>query len=368
MATTAADYDRQYMERALELARRGEGAVEPNPMVGCVLVRDGTVVSEGWHRRFGGPHAEVEALAAAGDGARGATAYVTLEPCAHAGKTPPCTRALVAAGVARVVVGTRDPHALVDGRGLNELRQAGISVELGVLADEAAELIAPFRMLASEGRPWVIAKWAMTLDGKLSTRTGSSRWISGEASRARVHELRGRVDAIVVGRGTVEADDPLLTARPAGQRVAARVVLDSTASLSLEAQLVRTVGKAPVVVAAAAEASDRQLSQLRDRGVEVWQSTAPDPSGRIGELLKELGRRQFTNVLFEGGGEVLGVLHDAGLIDEVHAFVAPKLVGGAAPAPVSGQGLVDMALATSLYNVSIERLDDDVYIHGRVRR
>src|SRR5688500_14980726 len=191
----------QYMERAIELARRGEGHVEPNPMVGCVLVRHGSVVGEGWHQRFGGPHAEIEALRMAGDAARGSTAFVTLEPCAHAGKTPPCTEALIAAGVARVVVACRDPNPLVNGRGVATLRAAEIDVVVLENQLEAEALLAPFAKLMTVGRPWVIAKWAMTLDGKLATHTGDSQWISGEESRAVVHQLRGRMDAIVVGRG-----------------------------------------------------------------------------------------------------------------------------------------------------------------------
>ena len=366
MAT--ADDDRRHMTRAIELARRGEGAVEPNPMVGCVLVRDGRVIGEGWHQRFGGPHAEVEALAAASEAARGATAFVTLEPCAHLGKTPPCTRALIAAGVARVVVGAVDPNPEVNGRGLVELQQAGVKTEIAVLAEEAGKLIAPFRKLATQLRPWVIAKWAMTLDGKLATQTGSSRWISGEGSRARVHQTRGRVDAIVVGRGTVDADDPLLTARPAGPRVATRVVLDSRASLPLSSQLVRTVEQAPVLVAASDEAPADRCTRLREHGVEVWQSAAADPDGRLLELLAELGRRQMTNILVEGGARVFGSLLDAAAIDEVHAFVAPRLVGGPAPSPLAGRGVAEMSLALQLSAIRTERLGDDILIQGRVRR
>jgi diaminohydroxyphosphoribosylaminopyrimidine deaminase/5-amino-6-(5-phosphoribosylamino)uracil reductase len=364
----AHDDDRRYMARALELARHGEGRVEPNPMVGCVIVRDGRVVGEGWHQRFGGPHAEIEALRAAGDAARGATVYVTLEPCAHMGKTPPCTAALVAAGVARVVAGCRDPHPRVDGRGLAELERSGVDVTVGVLEDAATDLIAPFAKLAANGRPWVIAKWAMTIDGKLATRTGASRWISGEESRARVHVLRGRVDAIVVGRGTAAADDPLLTARPPGPRVATRIVLDSQASLSLDSQLVRTSSEGPVMVATCANAPAGRCQELRERGVEVWPSAGASPGQRWTELLDELGRRQMTNVLVEGGAQVLGTLADLGEIDEVHAFVAPLLVGGPAASPIAGRGAAAIETALRLDRAVVEQMGPDAYIHGRVHR
>ena len=229
------------MRRAIELARRGEGLVEPNPQVGAVVLdAHGAVVGAGWHERFGGPHAEVMAIASAGAAARGGTLVVTLEPCCHHGKTPPCTDAIIAAGVSRVVIGVEDPFPQVSGGGVAALRRAGIDVETGVLAEAAARLSAPFRRLVVDGRPWVIAKWAMSLDGRIAAAGGDSRWISGEASRALVHTLRGRVDAIMVGIGTALADDPLLTARPPGPRTALRVVVDSRARLPTESRLVRT--------------------------------------------------------------------------------------------------------------------------------
>ncbi|MBL9165303.1 MAG: bifunctional diaminohydroxyphosphoribosylaminopyrimidine deaminase/5-amino-6-(5-phosphoribosylamino)uracil reductase RibD [Planctomycetaceae bacterium] len=357
------------MQRAIELARRGEGLVEPNPMVGCVLVRNGNVVGEGWHQRFGGAHAEIEALATAGAAAHGATAFVTLEPCAHQGQTPPCTEALIAAHVARVVVGCRDPNPVVDGRGIGALRAAGITVELFESDGEAAALIAPFTKLMNRGRPWVIAKWAMTLDGKLAAASGDSRWISGEESRAVVHRLRGRMDAIVVGRGTAEHDDPLLTARPVGARTPTRIVLDSQAVLSLDSQLVRTSSEAPVLVAAAANAPESRCHALREAGVEVWQAapTALSASDRWLSLLDELGRRRMTNVLVEGGAKVLGALLDAHEIDEVHAFIAPRIVGGAGPSPLAGEGLPTMAQALSLVDRRVESLGEDLYVHGRLK-
>jgi diaminohydroxyphosphoribosylaminopyrimidine deaminase / 5-amino-6-(5-phosphoribosylamino)uracil reductase len=367
MAPPSADADRRFMQRALELARRGQGFVEPNPMVGCVLVRDGAIVGEGWHQRFGGPHAEIEALRAAGEAARGATAYVTLEPCCHTGKTPPCTAALVAAGVRRVVAACQDPNSAINGRGLAELAAAGIACEADILGPEARELISPFAMLMTQQRPWMIAKWAMTLDGHMATRTGDSKWISGEASRALVHQLRGRMDAILVGRRTVEADDPLLTARPPGPRVPARIVVDSAATLSLESQLVRTAGEAPVIVAASADAPAARCDALRQRDVDVWQSSAMDRDERLRDLVAELGLRRLTNVLVEGGSQILGTLFNLQLIDEVHVFIAPKILGGAGASARHG-GVEHMADSLQLVTPTVEAVGADAYIHGRIDR
>jgi diaminohydroxyphosphoribosylaminopyrimidine deaminase/5-amino-6-(5-phosphoribosylamino)uracil reductase len=326
--------DTTAMRRALELAGRGAGHVEPNPQVGAVVVAgDGATVGEGWHAAFGGPHAEVAALTAAGPAARGATLYVSLEPCCHHGKTPPCTAAIVAAGVARVVVAAGDPYPEVAGRGLAELRAAGIAVETGLLADEARRLTAPFRKLVETGTPWVIAKWAMSLDGRLATGPGGDRWISSAESRALVHALRGRCDAIAVGIGTVLADDPLLTARPAGPRRPLRIVLDSAARLPLQSRIVRSARETPVLVAAGPAAPADRVAALQAAGCEVWQATARSHAERLRDLLVELGRRRVTNLLVEGGPEVLRTLFAAGAADEIQAFVAPRVIGGSAVLP-----------------------------------
>lgn len=359
------------MALALALAARGLGAVEPNPMVGCVIVGNGEIVGQGYHEAFGGPHAEINALAVAGEQANGATAYVSLEPCCHQGKTPPCTQALVRAGIKRVVVAMQDPFMQVCGRGVAELTAAGIQCDVGVGNSDAAWLLAPYRKLIATGRPWVIAKWAMTLDGKLATRTGDSQWISSEASRAIVHQLRGRVDAIVVGSGTAHADNPLLTARPADRadvkRTATRVVVDSVAALSPESRLVQTAGDIPVMVAAAENASPASCRRLTEAGAEVFHCAGDTHQKRLASLLEELGRRRMTNVLVEGGSQLLGTLFDMRAVDEVHAFIAPKFAGGAAaPAPVGGEGVERMVGALKLADISIEELDGDVYVHGRV--
>jgi diaminohydroxyphosphoribosylaminopyrimidine deaminase/5-amino-6-(5-phosphoribosylamino)uracil reductase len=361
------EHDSWHMARALELAARGEGAVEPNPMVGCTIVRDGETVGEGSHGRFGGPHAEVEALNVAGRRARGATVYVTLEPCCHHGKTPPCTQALIAAGVRRVVVAQLDPFPQVAGQGIAELQAAGIAVEVGLREEEARALNAPYRKLVTTGRPWVIAKWAMTLDGKLATASGDSRWISGKASQAVVHRLRARVDAILVGRGTAAADDPLLTARPPGARQLTRIVLDSRASLALDSQLVRTAGDAPVLVAVAESSPAATRQQLSQAGCEVLACPGATHRERLAWLLDELGRRRITNLLVEGGATVLGEFFDARQIDEVHAFIAPKIIGGArSPTPIASSGVDLMAQALALASPTIEQVGHDVYVHGRL--
>ena len=361
-----------FMLRALELAKRGQGHVEPNPMVGCVIVQGEQVVGEGWHKLFGRPHAEIEALTAAGERARGATMYVTLEPCNHQGKTPPCTDAIIAAGIARVVVAMRDPFPQVAGAGLKRLAAAGIEVELGLHEAEAQHLSAPYMKLLTTGRPWIIAKWAMTLDGKIATRSGYSKWISGEQAREIVHQLRGRADAIIIGRKTAQLDDPLLTARPqqsSPARIAVRVVLDSMASLPSFSQLVRTATQYPTIIATGPDATDKDMRRLNAAGCEVLPFAPPSHFERLIQLLDELGRRRMTNILVEGGANLLGSLFDARQIDEVHAFVAPKLFGGQkARSPIRGAGIEQVSEALQLSGAHVQVLGSDVYVTGRISR
>ena len=348
--------DETWMRHALELAERGRGYVEPNPLVGAVVVRQGGIVGEGWHEKFGGAHAEINALRQAKEQARDATLYVTLEPCCHHGKTPPCTDAIIGAGVRRVVAAMVDPFAAVQGKGVAQLRAAGVTVETGVGQDEAKRLNASYLTLVQTGRPYVHAKWAMTLDGKIATRTGDSKWISGEESRRRVHGLRGRMDAIIAGVGTVLADDPLLTARPPGPRTATRIILDRRGRTPLDSQLVRTAREVPTLVA-----TIKDSQPLRAAGCEVLVMERLD----VASLLQELGRRRFTNVLVEGGSETLGSFLDARLIDEVHVFVAPKLVGGGeARTAVAGAGVADMSSALRLARWQVEPSGEDMYVHG----
>ncbi|MEM9587829.1 MAG: bifunctional diaminohydroxyphosphoribosylaminopyrimidine deaminase/5-amino-6-(5-phosphoribosylamino)uracil reductase RibD [Planctomycetota bacterium] len=373
--------DRRWMQMAIDLSRQGEGKVEPNPMVGCVLVRDGQEIGHGFHRSFGGPHAEVDALARSSS-ARGATAYVTLEPCCHYGKTPPCSDALIAAGVGRVVVACRDPHPQVDGGGIESLRQAGIHVQIGLLAEEAAQVLAPFLKRVNTGFPWVIAKWAMSIDGRIATSSGQSQWITGEASRRQVHRLRSRCDGIVVGMGTVEADDPLLTARgsesdsddhSAGNRTLHRIVYCRHRVPSLASQLVRSASqlsdRSPVVLVVHPSISDQQLKPLSEHGVRSIRCQSHDESEMVIEslpiLASELG---LTNVIVEGGSTLLGRFFDANQIDECHVYVGAKLIGGTgAPGPVGDPGSSKLADCPLWELQKIDQYDSDLRVIYRLR-
>jgi len=341
MARSFTSDDEVFMRRALALAARGQGYVEPNPVVGCVLVRNRCVVGEGYHRRFGQAHAEINALAHAGAEARGATAYVTLEPCCHHGKTPPCTDTLIAAGVRRIVVAMRDPFPEVRGRGFRVLRSAGIDVSSGLCEVDAKRLNGPYLKRQQTGMPWVILKWAQSLDGKIATRTGDSQWISGERSRAYAHRIRGRVDAVIVGVGTVRADDPMLTCRHGRpRRLATRVVIDPTLRIPMGAQLVRTAREIPTLIVSNRSTSQLQRARRYERaGVEVLGVRETKKGLDLGLLLKELGRRGMSNVMVEGGGKTLGSFFDAGLADELFVFVARRIIGGAsAQSPLAGRG------------------------------
>jgi len=354
------------MRRAIELAARGEGYVEPNPMVGAVLVTDDLrLISEGYHQEFGQAHAEVAALDGVESVPGDALLFVTLEPCNHTGKTPPCCDAILNAGIRTVVIGSPDPAPHTSEQGIQRLRDAGVDVEVGLLQSDTDALIAPFRKRITTGKPWVIAKWAMTLDGKIASRTGHSQWISSPESREIVHQVRARVDAIVVGRGTVEADDPLLNARPAGARVATRVVLDRQCQLSPQSSLALTAHDFATLLFCSESADAARVGALKATGIEIART---DP-GNIGKVLAELGSRGCTNILAEGGSEVLGSFFDAGEIDEVHVFVAPKLVGGmAALSPFGGHGLASIPERLSLVGgYSSRPVGSDLYVTGRLR-
>jgi len=357
--------DSEFMARALVLAERGRGRVEPNPVVGALVVRGGEVAGQGWHERFGGPHAEVNAIRAAErarrGAARGATMYVTLAPCCTQGKTPPCTEAVIRAGLARVVVGAADP---TQPEGVAQLRAAGIDVAEGMLGDECRDQNAPFFKLRLRGLPYVIAKWAMTLDGRIATATGDSRWISCEESRRRVHELRNRVDAVLIGIGTALRDDPLLTCRLPGGRNPRRVVLDSRARLSLESALVRSVQDAELLVASAEDAPEDRVAALQEAGCRTL--ALPAEHGRVSltALMQALGRMELTNVLVEGGRDVFTAAFRARLVDEVWVFVAHKIVG-AGRAPVGDLQVERMAEALALSGRAIEPSGTDTFIRAR---
>lgn len=327
---------RDYMLRALKLARRGEGAVEPNPMVGCVIVRGGEVIGQGWHKKFGGPHAEVVALEDCrkkNNDPAGAHAYVTLEPCCHQGKTPPCTRALIDAGISSISAAIVDPFPKVKGGGVAALTAAGIQVDVGLCEQESRELLAPFLMRVTHGRPWMIAKWAQTIDGKIATCMGDSRWISNEASRAIVHEIRARVDAVMIGVGTAEADDPQLTARDVKiKRIARRVVVDPSLRIREISKLISTAREIPVMVATRVESQvGAKADRLRALGAEIVGIPERGGSLDLAALLSHLSQTHAaTNVLVEGGPRLLGALMDRKLVDELRLFVAPKILGDSA--------------------------------------
>jgi diaminohydroxyphosphoribosylaminopyrimidine deaminase / 5-amino-6-(5-phosphoribosylamino)uracil reductase len=355
------------MHRALAEAARGRGRVEPNPMVGAAVVQDGRLVGYGHHANFGGPHAEVVALERVGP-VKGATLYVTLEPCRHHGKTPPCTELIISSGVARVVAAMRDPFPQVAGGGFARLREAGVAVDCGIGEREARRLNGPYLKRLATGRPYVIAKWAMTLDGKTATAGGDSRWITRPRSRSLVHERRGEMDAIVIGVGTALADDPELTARPEGPRRAVRVILDSAARLPPDGKLARTARETPVCVVVTDRAKKERLELLRAVGCEILEFPNSDQVP-IAQLLDALGRRQFTNVLVEGGGRVLGSFWDASEVDEVDVFVAPIIEGGGhAASPVRGAGVDLMARALRVERPEVSQIDGDVRVQGIVPR
>jgi diaminohydroxyphosphoribosylaminopyrimidine deaminase/5-amino-6-(5-phosphoribosylamino)uracil reductase len=371
--------DNDFMRQALELAKKGEGYVEPNPMVGCVLVREGQVLGQGYHTQFGQAHAEVEAIRSANVDLAGATCYVTLEPCSHVGKTPPCVQAILQTGIRRVVVAMRDPNPVVNGTGIRLLQEAGLSVTEHVLEKEARWLNAPYLTLLQKNRPWIHAKWAMTIDGRLAAKTYDSQWISGESSRKIVHQLRSRMDAIVIGAGTAKYDDPMLTVRldefeRCGSKTPYRVVWDLSGSLSPESQLVRTAREVPVLMVTQSD-DVNNLRPLEESGCEILR--LPLPSHRNAQsytdalymFLEHCASRKWTHLLVEGGRRMFGTFFDAKCIDEVHVFVAPKLIGGESAVPViGGEGREKMSLAALLEAPTSTLSDQDIYIRGRMKQ
>jgi diaminohydroxyphosphoribosylaminopyrimidine deaminase/5-amino-6-(5-phosphoribosylamino)uracil reductase len=358
--------DFEYMTWALRLAESARGATSPNPMVGCVIVKEGQIVGQGAHLRAGGPHAEVHALRMAGEEAKGATMYVTLEPCSHTGRTPPCADAVVHAGIARLVVAMLDPNPRVSGQGVERVRAAGIQVDVGVCEEEARQLNEVFVKFITTRRPFVTLKAAMTLDGKIATHTGDSRWITGEAARAFVHRLRGEHDAILVGVGTVLADNPRLTARGEGAgKSPLRIILDSRLRTPLSAHVFQDVHRVPTWIVCGPAAPRDKRHRLEEQGVTVLE--LPNPAGGklpLGKLLDLLGEREVTSLLVEGGANVNGSFLDEHRIDKIVMFVAPKLVGGLAPTPFAGHGASRMGEAVPLRGVTVQSFENDVCITG----
>ncbi|MCL4464441.1 MAG: bifunctional diaminohydroxyphosphoribosylaminopyrimidine deaminase/5-amino-6-(5-phosphoribosylamino)uracil reductase RibD [Chloroflexi bacterium] len=355
-----------YMARALALARQALGSTSPNPAVGAVVVRDGAVVGEGYTQPPGGPHAEVVALRQAGKLARGATVYVTLEPCCHFGRTPPCTQALVGAGVRAVHAATLDPNPRVAGCGVQELRAAGLTVVVGEYEAEARELNEAFLKHVTTGRPFLAVKFAMTLDGKIATTNGHSRWVTGPEARHRVHELRSTADAVLVGVGTVLADDPQLTVRLAGSTAARqpwRVVADSHCCIPLGCRLLNDEYAERTIVATTPGAPPAALAAVRAKGAEALVLAARDGQVDLPGVLEMLASRGVINILSEAGSTLTAALFAFGLVDKVYAFVAPKVAGGGrAPTPVGGEGIASMDHALPLQWRRVERLGDDLLL------
>ncbi|HEX3520016.1 MAG TPA: bifunctional diaminohydroxyphosphoribosylaminopyrimidine deaminase/5-amino-6-(5-phosphoribosylamino)uracil reductase RibD [Solirubrobacteraceae bacterium] len=370
------DTDKLHLTRAIELARNGTGVVRPNPVVGAVVARDGEVLGEGWHREYGGAHAEVNAIEACGmEDLAGATLYVSLEPCCHEGKTPPCTDAILQAGIRRVVVASDDPTEKASGRGLGILRDEGVEVVLagGELAASARLLNQAFRKHARVGRPWVLFKSAMTLDGKVATRTGDSKWISGVDSRELAHRWRASVDAVVVGIGTALADDPQLTARPEGliteaEQQPRRVVFDSLGRVPPSSQLVMAAAEIPLTVVVSRAAARADTDALEAAGVQVLVATGENEPARVRSGLDQLGALGVASVLLEGGPHLAGAFLDAGEIDEIRLFLAPLLLGGsAARDPLEGEGVERISEAMRALTMSCETVGEDLLISARLR-
>ncbi len=355
--------DLRYLRRTLVLAKRGQGHTSPNPLVGAVVVKDDRVLGEGFHPRAGEPHAEVFALQAAGDAAHGATLYISLEPCSHYGRTPPCAETVIRAGIRRVVFASLDPNPLVTGKGAAVLQAAGIEVEHGAFADEEERLNEAYRYWIVHRRPLVTLKLAASLDGKLATRTGESKWITGEAARRDVHRLRALQDAILTTSATVIADNPALTARTPGGRDPRRIVVDTQASTSPEAMVYAPAERAPILATAIDD--EQRLAPFRARGVEVLTLPAGANGLDLGLLMAALGERQITSLLVEAGGSFAAALLQGGWVHKVRLYLAPLLIGGTTATPaIGGEGITHLADAPRLQRVSWKRIGDDFRVEG----
>lgn len=359
--------DEYYMQQALTIAQYATGRTSPNPLVGAIIVKDGHIVGQGWHRQAGTPHAEVHALAQAGELAKDATIYVTLEPCSHYGRTGPCADALIAAGIKKVVVAMTDPNPEVAGNGLNRLRAAGIEVVEGVLTAEAARMNEVFIKWITTNMPFGILKTAMSLDGKIAAYTGHSQWITTSASRQQVHKLRNIYDGILVGVGTILADNPQLTTRlPAGSHNPVRIIVDTMARTPLTANVV-TDKQAPTIIAVSQTAPTERVAALRNLGVEVLLLEQTPCGVNLRQLFKTLGERRITSVFVEGGATINASLLADKLIDKVYCFIAPKIIGGkTAPGPIGGSGVESVKQAILLEDISVQSIGADVLLSGYI--
>lgn len=356
-----------YMKIALKLAKGGEGKVSPNPLVGAVIVKNGKIIGQGYHKFYGGPHAEVYALREAGNNAKDATIYVTLEPCSHYGKTPPCAEALVKAGIKKAVIAMSDPNPLVAGKGIEILRKNGIEVEVGVLENEARDINKIFLKYITTKLPFVILKWAMTLDGKIATSTGESKWITSEESRYYVHKIRNRVMGIMTGINTIIKDNPLMTTRlKDGGKSPKAIILDSKLRIPLDAKILDTVSDREVIIACTKNIDDDKKVKLEERGIKFI-ITPEDENGRVDlkYLICELGNKGIDSILLEGGSNLNFSAIYSGVVDEVICFIAPKIFGGdKAKTPIGGIGFQNVPEAQLLKNMEIQKIGEDFMIRG----
>jgi len=363
--------DEKYIRLALKLAITAKGKTSPNPLVGAVIVKNSRIIGKGYHKKAGEPHAEINALNMAGGRARGATLYLNLEPCAHFGRTPPCTKRIISSGIKKVVAAMIDPNPLNCGQGVKGLRKAGIKVKVGVLEEDAKKINEAYTKYITTKRPFVILKTAMSLDGKIATKTGDSKWITNKPSRKYVHKLRSEVDAILVGIETVLRDDPRLTVRISdiryqiSDRNPIRVVVDSRTRIPLGAKVLNK--EAPTIVATTKFASKKRIKTLRNKGVKVLVIREKDKKVNLKELLKRLGELGITSLLVEGGGKINASFLENGLVDKVLFFIAPKMIGGEeALTPVEGEGIERIKDAIKLKDISVKRFGEDVLIEGYI--
>ncbi|MCD8322086.1 MAG: bifunctional diaminohydroxyphosphoribosylaminopyrimidine deaminase/5-amino-6-(5-phosphoribosylamino)uracil reductase RibD [Oscillospiraceae bacterium] len=359
--------DKDYMALAISLAEKGLGWTNPNPMVGAVIVKEGRIIGQGYHARCGELHAERSALQSCTEDPRGGTIYVTLEPCCHQGRQPPCTDAILEAGISRVVTGSGDPNPLVAGKGIEILRAHGLQVETGLLKEQCDGLNYVFFHYIQTGRPYVVMKYAMTMDGKIATYTGASKWITGETARNRVHQDRHRYAAIMAGIGTVLADDPLLTCRIPQGHDPLRVICDSHLRIPLDSNIVKTAGETPTVIAAL-RPDEGKKAALEAAGCKVW--TLPESDGHVSlpALMERLGQESIDSVLLEGGGTLNWAALESGVVQRVQTYIAPKLFGGTGRTPVGGQGVALPDQAFPLKNTTVTRLGDDILLESEVEQ
>lgn len=359
--------DEKYMRHAIELARQGEGHVNPNPMVGAVIVKDGRIIGEGYHQKYGELHAERNALQSCKESPEGADLYVTLEPCCHYGKTPPCTEAIIENRIKRVIVGSIDCNPLVAGKGIRILREAGIEVTEGVLQRECDELNKIFFHFMETGKPYVMMKYAMTMDGKIATHTGASKWITGETARKMVHEDRGRFMAIMAGVGTVLADNPQLTCRIEGKKSPIRIICDTHLRTPLDAEVVKTAGEVPTIIAVSEKVSEEKKRPFVERQCEILELPEKEDVVDLHILMQRLGERKIDSILLEGGGTLNYTALKSGIVNAVQAYIAPKIFGGAeAKTPVEGRGVCLPEEAFKIKNKKITFLGEDILVEGDI--